>query len=83
MLRGRNREQAALTGLLQAARSGRSGVLVVVGEAGIGKSALLDATVESAKGLRVARVAGVESEMELPFAALQRLCGPAVSYTHL
>ncbi|MFI1996092.1 AAA family ATPase [Actinoplanes sp. NPDC020271] len=80
MLRGRNREQAALAGLLQATRGGRSGVLVVVGEAGIGKSALLDAAVESAKGLRIARVAGVESEMELPFAALQRLCGPVLDH---
>ncbi|WP_436528807.1 AAA family ATPase [Actinoplanes sp. HUAS TT8] len=80
VLRGRKSEQAALAGLLGAARAGRSGALVVVGEAGIGKSALLDAAVEEARGLRVARVAGVESEMELPFAALQRLCGPVLDH---
>jgi hypothetical protein len=51
-------------------------VLVVRGEPGIGKTALLDWAVESAAGLRVVRVAGVESEMELAFAALQQLCAP-------
>src|SRR5580698_390896 len=55
-------------------RAGRSGVLVVRGEPGVGKTALLDWAVESAAGLRVVRVAGVESEMELAFAALQQLC---------
>ena len=61
---------------LDAARAGRSGVLVLRGEPGIGKTALLDWAVGSAAGLRVARVAGVESEMELAFAALQQLCAP-------
>ena len=51
-------------------------MLVVRGEPGIGKTALLDWAVESAAGLRVVRVAGVESEMELAFAALQQLCAP-------
>ena len=76
MLLGRLPERAALSQLLDGARAGRSGVLVVRGEPGIGKTALLDWAVESAAGLRVVRVAGVESEMELAFAALQQLCAP-------
>jgi DNA-binding CsgD family transcriptional regulator len=76
MLLDRLPERAALSQLLEAARSGRSGVLVVRGEPGIGKTALLDWAVGSAAGLRVVRVAGVESEMELAFAALQQLCAP-------
>ena len=76
MLLDRFPERAALSGLLEAARTGRSGVLVMRGEPGVGKTALLDWAVESAAGLRVARVAGVESEMELAFAALQQLCAP-------
>jgi predicted ATP-dependent serine protease len=69
-------ERAALGQLLEGARAGRSGVLVLRGEAGVGKTALLECAVESAAGFRVARVAGVESEMELAFAALQQLCAP-------
>src|ERR1700722_14835763 len=76
MLLDRLPERAALGGLLEAARAGRSGVLVVRGEPGVGKTALLDWAAESAAGLRVVRVAGVESEMELAFAALQQLCAP-------
>src|SRR5580700_8446714 len=76
MLLDRLPERAALSGLLDAARAGRSGVLVMRGEPGVGKTALLEYAVESAAGLRVARVAGVESEMELAFAALQQLCAP-------
>jgi len=76
MLLDRLTERAALGQLLETARGGRSGALVVHGEAGVGKTALLEYAVESAAGLRVARVAGVESEMELAFAALQQLCGP-------
>ena len=76
MLLGRLPERAALSQLLEAARAGRSGVLVMAGEAGVGKSALLDWVIESAAGLSVARVAGVQSEMELAFAALQQLCAP-------
>jgi DNA-binding CsgD family transcriptional regulator len=76
MLLDRLPERAALSQLLDAARAGRSGVLVMRGEPGIGKTALLEHAVESATGLRVARVAGVESEMELAFAALQQLCAP-------
>src|SRR5271170_6604753 len=76
MLLDRLPERAALSQLLDAARAGRSGVLVMRGEPGVGKTALLEYAVESAAGLRVARVAGVESEMELAFAALQQLFAP-------
>src|SRR6266481_9189361 len=76
MLLGRLPERAALSQLLEAARAGRSGVLVMRGEPGVGKTALLDWAIGSAADLRVARVAGVESEMELAFAALQQMCAP-------
>src|ERR1700683_4726997 len=76
MLLDRLPERAALSGLLEAARAGRSGVVVLRGEPGVGKTALLDWAVGAAPGLRVARVAGVESDMELAFAALQQLCAP-------
>src|SRR6202451_911494 len=76
MLLDRLPERAALSELLDAAQAGRSGVLVVRGEPGVGKTALLEYAIESAAGLRVARVAGVELEMELAFAALQQLCAP-------
>jgi hypothetical protein len=72
----RRDECAVLDGLLEGARAGRSGVLVLRGEAGIGKTALLDHAIESASELMVLRTVGVESEMELAFAALHRLCGP-------
>jgi DNA-binding CsgD family transcriptional regulator len=72
-LRGRRRERAALDGLLDKARTGSSGVLVLRGEAGIGKTALLDYAARQARGFRVAQVCGVEAEMELPFAALPQL----------
>ncbi|CCH87846.1 HTH-type transcriptional regulator [Modestobacter italicus] len=73
---GRRAECEALQELLAAARSGRSQVLVLRGEPGIGKTALLDFLVERAAGFRVTRAAGVESEMELPFAGLHQLCAP-------
>src|SRR5206468_2250771 len=57
-------------------RAGRSGVLVVRGEPGVGKTALLEYAVDSASDLRVVRGVGVEWEMELAFAALHQLCGP-------
>src|SRR5579863_7628995 len=76
MLLDRLPERAALSQLLDAARAGRSGVLVMHGEPGVGKTALLEYAIESAAGLQVVRVAGVESEMELAFAALQQLCAP-------
>jgi DNA-binding CsgD family transcriptional regulator len=76
VLVGRRDECDVLDGLLVAARAGRSGVLVLRGEPGVGKTALVDYTVGSASGFRVARVVGVESEMELAFAALHQLCAP-------
>ncbi|MEU9477885.1 AAA family ATPase [Streptomyces sp. NPDC048191] len=75
-LRGRDRERAVLEGVLAQARSGSSAVLVLRGEAGIGKTALLDHAGHTAVGFRTVGVTGVESEMELPFAGLHQLCAP-------
>jgi DNA-binding CsgD family transcriptional regulator len=75
-LLGREREREALGRLLDAARGGDGGVLVVHGEPGVGKTALLDWTVQEGRQLRVLRTLGVEGEMELPFAALHQLCSP-------
>ena len=61
-------------------RQGQSRVLVVRGEAGVGKTALLEYVVEHAAGCRIARAAGVESEMELAFAGLQQLCAPFLDH---
>ena len=62
--------------LLAAVRGGQSRVLVVCGEPGVGKTALVESAIGSASGFRVMRAVGVESEMELAFAALQQLCAP-------
>ncbi len=75
-LRGRRAECAVLDRLLDGVRAGRSSVLVLRGEAGIGKTALLDYAIRSASDLKVARATGIESEMALAFAALHQLCGP-------
>ncbi len=75
-LLGRRAERAALDRLLERARGGRSAVLVVCGEPGIGKTALLDYAAGRASGFRVVRAWGVESEMELPYAGLHQLCLP-------
>jgi AAA ATPase domain len=69
-------ERAAVERVLGQARAGRSAVLVVRGEPGIGKTALLDYAAGRALGFRVVRAGGVESEMELAFAGLHQLCGP-------
>jgi DNA-binding CsgD family transcriptional regulator len=74
-LLGRSRERARLGRLLTSIRSRRSGVLVVRGEAGIGKTALLGQLIEEAAGCTVARATGVQADMELPFAGLQQLFG--------
>ena len=74
-LRGRSRERERLGRLLTRIRSGRSGVLVVRGEAGIGKTALLEQLIDEAAGCMVARATGVQADMELPFAGLQQLFG--------
>ena len=75
-LRGRASECAQLDDLAAAIRRGESRSLVLRGEAGIGKSALLDYLVESVPELAVVRAVGVESEMELAYAGLHQLCGP-------
>ena len=75
-LHGRRVEREVLDRLLAAVSGGQSRVLVVSGEPGVGKTALLQSAIESAPGFRVARAVGVESEMELAFAALQQLCAP-------
>ena len=79
-LRGRRSECEALDRLVAGARAGRSQVLVLRGEVGIGKSALVEYLATSAAGCRVARAAGVESEMELAFAGLHQLCAPMMGY---
>ena len=71
----RRNECETLDRLLRSVRSGQSRVLVLRGEAGIGKTALLEYVVEQASGCRVLRAAGVQSEMELAFAGLHQLCG--------
>jgi DNA-binding CsgD family transcriptional regulator len=76
VLHGRRVEREALGRLLHAVRGGQSRVLVVSGEPGVGKSALVESAIGSASGFRVMRAVGVESEMELAFAALQQLCAP-------
>ena len=75
-LLGRQREREALDGLIEDLRSGHGWALVVHGEAGVGKSALLGYAVEIAPDMRVIRAVGVESEMELAFAGLHQLCAP-------
>jgi DNA-binding CsgD family transcriptional regulator len=76
MLRGRRDECSALDRLLQRIRVGESAVLVLRGEAGMGKTALLEYVAEQAAACRVARAAGVQAEMELAFAGLHHLCAP-------
>src|SRR4051794_35834598 len=71
---GRTSERDVLDGLLARVRDGQSEVLVIRGEAGIGKTALLRYTARQASGFRVAQVTGVEAEMELPFAGIHQLC---------
>jgi DNA-binding CsgD family transcriptional regulator/tetratricopeptide (TPR) repeat protein len=80
MLRGRLDECAILDRLLEGARAGRSGVLVLKGEPGVGKTALLEYAVGKGSDMRVVRAAGVESEMELAFAALHQLCVPLLEW---
>ena len=76
MLLGRARESAALEEMIAAVRAGASRVLVIRGDAGVGKSALLDNMARRATNVSVLRAVGVESEMELAFAALHQLCLP-------
>jgi DNA-binding CsgD family transcriptional regulator len=76
VLRGRAGECATLREVLSRVGSAESRALVLRGEAGVGKSALLDFVVDEAKGFRLAQVSGVESDMELAYAGLQQLCAP-------
>jgi DNA-binding CsgD family transcriptional regulator len=73
---GRQPEREVLRRLLENARSGHGGVLVVHGEPGVGKTALLEDAVQAGREFRAARTVGVEGEMELAYAALQQLCAP-------
>src|SRR5467141_1880433 len=75
-LTGRRSECDALDRLIEAVRAGESRTLVVRGEPGVGKTALLEYLAEHASGCRVVRAAGVQSEMELAFAGLHQLLGP-------
>ena len=75
-LEDRRNKSAVLDELLIAARTGRSGTLVLRGDAGIGKTALLEYAVGSSSDVLVLRAVGVEAEMQLAFAALHQLCGP-------
>ena len=79
-LRGRVSECATLRGLIATVKSGSSQVLVLRGEAGVGKTALLEFTAEMASGVRCLHVAGVQSDMELAFAGLQQLCAPLLNH---
>src|SRR3954470_23782266 len=72
----RDRERDVLERLVAGVRAGRSGVLVLRGDPGVGKTALLRHLSAAAESCRVARAAGVESEMELAFAGLHALCAP-------
>ena len=76
MLYGRDAERARIAGLLDGARASRSGVLVLRGEAGAGKSALLQRRASRPTGMQVLRGGGIESEAQLPFAALHQLVRP-------
>src|SRR6185295_9345882 len=79
---GRIGEREALDQLIAGVRDGDSQVLVVCGEPGVGKTALLEYLVERAAGAgcRVARSVGVQSEMELAFAGLHQLCAPMLAH---
>ncbi len=82
VLAGRDREREAIAALLDAARTGTGGALVIRGVAGSGKSTLLADAVSAASGMRVLRTSGVESESPLAFAALQRLLWPLRARLH-
>jgi predicted ATPase len=78
MLYGRDAERSTITELLESARAATGGVLVLRGPPGAGKSALLNDAIAHATGMRVLRTTGVESEFELPFAALHQLLRPVL-----
>jgi DNA-binding CsgD family transcriptional regulator len=78
---GRERETAVLGRLVSTAREGHGAVLVVYGEPGVGKTALLEGVSEAAQDFRVIGTAGIEGEMELDYAALQQLCAPLLEFS--
>jgi DNA-binding CsgD family transcriptional regulator len=80
MLRDRHAEREVVERLLAQVRTAQSGALVMRGEAGIGKTALLEHARDAASGFRIVRVVGVESEMEFGFAALHQLCAPLLDW---
>jgi predicted ATPase len=80
VLIGREGECARLDELLDRARMGRSGALLISGEAGIGKTALLEYAVDHAEGMTVVRALGVESEAELEFSGLLDVCRPLLGH---
>jgi len=80
VLFGRHTECETLDDLLTGVRDGRSTAVLVHGEAGVGKTALLEYTLRNASGCRVARATGVESEMELAFGGLHQLCAPLLAH---
>jgi DNA-binding CsgD family transcriptional regulator len=80
VLFGRDAERAQIWALLEAARASRSGALVIRGEPGIGKSALLEDARERATDMHLLAARGIESESELPFAGLHQLLRPALAY---
>ncbi len=80
MLLGRERERLEIQRLLAQVRCGESGTLVLVGEPGIGKSALLEHTAEQAAGIQLLRARGIESEARIPFASLLELVRPVLGY---
>jgi len=79
-LRGRRSECESLDRLLEDVRAGRSRVLVLRGDAGVGKTALLEYLVSRASECRIERSAGVESEMELAFSGIHQLCAPMLRH---
>jgi DNA-binding CsgD family transcriptional regulator len=82
VLVGRGNEQRRIDALLSGARERTSATLVLVGEPGIGKTALLEYATGSAGDFRILRARGVQSEAELPFAALLELCRPILDRLH-
>ena len=79
MLLGRDRERAEIESALSRARSGESATLALVGEPGIGKTALIDHAAEQATGMQLLRARGIESEAQIPFASLLELLRPALT----
>ncbi|MFI7000116.1 AAA family ATPase [Nocardia sp. NPDC050175] len=77
---GRSEETARLLALLHEARESRGGAVILLGEAGIGKSALLEHLAKASSGFLIMRATGAEFEMELPYSALHQLCGPVLEH---